>query len=76
MMKTSWKSIFYPHEAHIHALLDITMLYTIFWGFKKYRVSAQNTKVLAFDFTENVCSQQKLVENTYLIPVGPIFLLG
>jgi hypothetical protein len=31
--------------------LDISMMFIIFRGFEKYRVSVQNTKGLAFNFT-------------------------
>jgi hypothetical protein len=52
-MKIGQKSIFHSHQAHILSQLDIIVLYTIFLRFKKkYRVSAQNPKGLAFGFTE------------------------
>jgi hypothetical protein len=44
VMKTSRKFAFHPHETHIHARLNITILYTIFVGFEIYQVSAQNSK--------------------------------
>jgi hypothetical protein len=50
-MKTGKKPVFHLCEAHILAWLYITVLYTIFWGFEKYRVSAQTRKGLAFCFT-------------------------
>jgi hypothetical protein len=39
-----------------------------FLGFKKIQISAQNIKVLAFDFTENGILQQKLIETMYFLP--------
>jgi hypothetical protein len=51
-MKTSQNYIFHPREAHTLTWLDIKVVYTIFWAFEKYRYSAQNTKKLAFSFTE------------------------
>jgi hypothetical protein len=50
--KISQKSAFHLREAHILAQLDITVLYPIFWGFKKYQVSAQNPNGLAFSFID------------------------
>jgi hypothetical protein len=52
MIKNGQKYVFHPREAHILNRLDITELYTIFCGFKKYRILAQNQKRLAFGFTE------------------------
>jgi hypothetical protein len=51
-MKTSQKSAFYPREIHIHAWLNITVLYTIILDFEIYRVLAQDPKRLAIGFTE------------------------
>jgi hypothetical protein len=53
-MKTGRKSIFHPHEVNILARLSIIVLYTIFEGFEKYRVSAQKTNEFDFGFTEKV----------------------
>jgi hypothetical protein len=50
-LKTYQKSIFYLYDAHILARLDVTVFYTIFLGFEKYRASAQKLKGLAFCFT-------------------------
>jgi hypothetical protein len=75
-MKTGQKYVFYPYGAHILSQLDITVMYTLFWSFKKYRISAQNPKVLAFGFTDNHHVMTKLAQNQYFIPVRSIFLLG
>jgi hypothetical protein len=52
MMKMGRKYLFHPREAHIISRLDILMLYIIFGGFEKYRVSPQNPKELIFAFTK------------------------
>jgi hypothetical protein len=51
-MKTIWNFVFHPREAHILARTNIIVLYTIFLGFKKYQVLAENSKGLAFGFTD------------------------
>jgi hypothetical protein len=45
-VKMGQKIIFHLCEPHIFAPLDITILYTIFLGFEKYRVSSQQAKGL------------------------------
>jgi hypothetical protein len=42
--KMGRKSVFHPCEVYILARLDITMLYTIFYSFQKYRFLTQNPK--------------------------------
>jgi hypothetical protein len=37
-MKIDQKSTFHPREDHILALLDITVMYTIFRGFKNIKI--------------------------------------
>jgi hypothetical protein len=70
------KSIFHPHAAHILLWLDILMLYINLYGFLNMLSLSQNPNVLAFGFTENICSEQKLAKNLHFISVGPIFLLN
>jgi hypothetical protein len=38
------KFVFHPGEAHIISRLDVSMLYIIFRGFKKYLLLPQNLK--------------------------------
>jgi hypothetical protein len=42
--KTCQQFVFHLNEVHIIARLDLMMLYPNFYGFEKYRVSAQNLK--------------------------------
>jgi hypothetical protein len=53
VMKTGQKIVFHSCEAYILSRIVISMLYKKFRHFKKYRVSAKNSNVLAFDFTKN-----------------------
>jgi hypothetical protein len=50
--KTDINSIFLGCQAQILDRSHIMDLYISFMGFKKNQISAQNTKVLAFGFTE------------------------
>jgi hypothetical protein len=45
VMKIGQKSVFHPHEAHIFALIDITVLYTIILVSKKIRFSSKHKGV-------------------------------
>jgi hypothetical protein len=75
-VKVSRKSIFHPRKTHIFARLHITVLYTIFRAFKKYRVSTQNSKGSTFDFNKKHLFTTKSVKNSYFNFVMLIFFLG
>jgi hypothetical protein len=56
-VKTSEKSIFHQCETHIISPLDVSVLYINFRGLE---ASAQNSKVLAFDFFEKCLFTMKI----------------
>jgi hypothetical protein len=68
MVKTCQKSIFHLREAYILAQSKITILYTIFLHFEKYRVSAQKTKGLAFGFTKKTSVHDENMPKTIFHP--------
>jgi hypothetical protein len=48
--------------------IDILVLYINFYGFEKYRVSAQNLNWLAFSFTEKYLSRTKIGRKSVFHP--------
>jgi hypothetical protein len=58
--KTGQKSVFHLCETCILSQLDITVLYTIFLVFEKYRVLTQNPMELAIGFTDEHLSMAKM----------------
>jgi hypothetical protein len=62
------KIIFYLSEAHILAWLDITVLYTVFLGLKKFWVWAHDPKGLAFGFIKKYLFTVKICQKSVFHP--------
>jgi hypothetical protein len=66
--KTSQKFVFHLCETHILAWLDISMLYIIFRGFKKYQVWCQKLNSLGLGFTEKYLFVTKIDRKSVFQP--------